>query len=121
MSTPAPSRRATGFLLGFLLIALLVAGGLAYLASSAPDGLDTVTRNGCTVTETADGEQLEGTCIAKNAGDHALGDGPLADYAVGGGAGTVGLAGVIGVLVTAVVAGGLFGLLRRSGGPGRGR
>jgi cobalt/nickel transport protein len=117
VSAAQRDRRAAGFLLGFLVVALLVAGGLSYLASSDPDGLDTVTLEGCTVTETDAGERLEGTCIAQNAQDHALGSGPLADYAVDGAEGTVGLAGVIGVLVTAVLAGGLFGLLRRRGGP----
>ena len=38
---------------------------------------------------------------------------PLADYAIGGAEGTVGLAGVLGVIVTLAVAGGLFWLLRR--------
>ncbi len=118
MTAPAPQRRATGFLVGFLLVSLLIAGGLSYFASSSPDGLDTVTLQGCAVTETADGEQLDGTCIAQNAADHPLADGPLADYAVGGGEGTVGPAGIVGVLVTLVVAGGLFWLLRR---PGDGR
>ena len=55
------------FLLGFLLVALVIAGGLSYLASSDPDGLDSVTLNGCTVSETAVGERLDGTCIAQNA------------------------------------------------------
>jgi cobalt/nickel transport protein len=129
VSAPTPgratgSRRAAGFFAAFLVVALLVAGGLSYLASPDPDGLDTVTLSGCTVTETDAGEQLDGTCIAQNAEDHALGAGPLADYAVDGAEGSVGLAGVIGVLVTAVVAGGLFWLLRRPGtrtGPHRGR
>jgi cobalt/nickel transport protein len=96
-------------------VALLIAGGLSYFASSDPDGLDSVTTEGCTVTSTDAGEQLDGTCIAQNAQDHALGSGPLADYSVGGAEGSVGLAGVIGVLVTAVLAGGLFRLLRRPG------
>jgi cobalt/nickel transport protein len=108
----APARTST-FLVGFLVVALLVAGALSYLASSAPDGLDTVTLSGCDVVETEAGEQLEGTCIAQHAGDHALAGSPLADYTIGGGEGTVGLAGVIGVLVTLLVAGGLFWLLRR--------
>ena len=75
-------------------------------------------RSGCDVVQTGAGEQLEGTCIAQHAGDHALATSPLADYSVGGGSGTVGLAGVIGVLVTLVLAGGLFWLLRRRS-PGR--
>jgi cobalt/nickel transport protein len=101
------------FLVGFLLVALVIAGGLSYLASSDPDGLDSVTLNGCTVSETAEGERLDGTCIAQNATDHRLAASPLADYAVGGQDGTTGLAGVIGVLVTALVAGLLFRVLRR--------
>ncbi len=120
MSATQRDRRAAGFLVGFLVVALLIAGGLSYLASSDPDGLDTVTLQGCTVTDTDAGEQLDGTCIAQNAQDHALGSGPLADYAVDGAEGTVGLAGVIGVLVTALLAGGLFRLLRRRGGAAAG-
>jgi cobalt/nickel transport protein len=103
------------FALGFLLVALVVAGGLSYFASPHPDGLDTVTLHGCDVVETDAGEQLEGTCIAQHAGDHALADSPLADYALGGANGTVGPAGVIGVFVTLAAAGGLFWLLRRRG------
>ena len=118
MNTPASNRRAAGFFLGFLAVALLVAGGLSYFASPNPDGLDTVARSGCTVVRTGAGEQLEGTCIAQHAGDHALAAGPLANYSVAGGPGTVGLAGVVGVLVTLVLAGGLFWLLRRRS-PGR--
>jgi cobalt/nickel transport protein len=101
------------FLVGFLLVALVVAGALSYLASPHPDGLDTVALNGCTVTETSAGEQLDGTCIAQNAGEHAAAGSPLADYSLFGGDGTVGVAGVIGVLVTLLLAGGLFRLLRR--------
>jgi cobalt/nickel transport protein len=113
VNAPAGDRRAAGFFLGFLAVALLVAGGLSYFASPDPDGLDTVARDGCEVVETDAGEQLEGTCIAQHAEDHALAGSPLADYALGGGDGTVGIAGVIGVLVTLVLAGGLFWLLRR--------
>lgn len=116
MNAPAGSRKAAGFFLGFLVVALLVAGGLSYFASADPDGLDTVTLSGCDVVQTDGGEQLQGTCIAQHAGDHTMAGSPLADYAVGGGAGTVGPAGVIGVLVTLVLAGGLFWLLRRPSG-----
>lgn len=118
MSTPSTRRRATGFFLGFLLVSLLIAGGLSYFASGDPDGLDTVTLDGCQVVESAGEEALEGTCIAQNAGEHALDESPLADYAVDGGDGTVGLAGVLGVFATLVVAGGLFWVLRRRGDPG---
>jgi cobalt/nickel transport protein len=112
MSVPSKDRRALGFFAGFLLVALLIAGGLSYFASSAPDGLDTVALNGCVLN--ADGEPETGTCIAQNAQDSATAAGPLADYAVGGGEGTTGLAGVVGVMVCLAVGGGLFWLLRRS-------
>lgn len=109
----ARNRRTAAFFLGFLAVALLVAGGLSYLASPDPDGLDTVTLHGCDVVETDAGERLDGTCIAQNANDHPLAGSPFADYAVRGGEGTVGIAGVVGVVVTLAVAGGLFWLLRR--------
>ncbi|MCE3550052.1 PDGLE domain-containing protein [Pseudonocardia sp. RS11V-5] len=105
--------RRRGFLLGFLVVALLVAGGLSYFASSSPDGLDTVARHGCQVSETGGGEHLDGTCIAQNAGEHAAAHSPLADYSVLGGKGTVGIAGVVGVLVTLALAGALFRVLGR--------
>ncbi|GAA4537880.1 PDGLE domain-containing protein [Pseudonocardia xishanensis] len=98
-----------GFLIGFLAVALLVAGGLSYVASSSPDGLDTVALHGCTEQD----GRLAGSCIAQNAGEHHTAGSPLADYSVFGGHGTVGLAGIIGVLVTLVLAAGLFRLLRR--------
>ncbi|PPK61578.1 PDGLE domain-containing protein [Actinokineospora auranticolor] len=108
------TRRNTGFLLGFLLVALVLAGAVSYFADSNPDGLDHATLAGCQVVEDGHGgETLQGTCIAQNAKDHHLAGSPLADYVVNGGEGTTGLAGVIGVAVTVVVAGGLFWLLRR--------
>jgi cobalt/nickel transport protein len=100
----------TRFFLAFLLAALAVAGGLSYLASGSPDGLDTVTLAGCELSE--EGEPVGGECIAQNADEHGLAGSPLADYAVGGAEGSVGLAGILGVLVTLAVAGGLFWLLR---------
>jgi cobalt/nickel transport protein len=110
----APPRR---FLLVFGLFVLVIAGGVAYFADSNPDGLDAVTQRGCTVVETEQGEQLEGRCIAQNAKDHALSDGPLADYTFGGDDRWTGVAGVIGAVVTLGAAGSLFwGLRRRAGG-----
>ena len=115
MNRPATTRRYTRFHVGFLLVVLAVAGGLSYLANSNPDGRDTVTLQGCQAVETPAGEELRGECIAQNATDHATAGSPLADYSLFGGDDTVGAAGIIGVLVTLAVAGGLFWLLRRRG------
>jgi cobalt/nickel transport protein len=104
------TRRRSMFFVGFLLVALVLAGGVSYFADSDPDGLDHSTLQGCTVGEN---EELTGDCIAKNAKDHALADGPLADYSVGGDDALTGVAGVIGVIATLVVAGGLFWVLRK--------
>ncbi len=98
--TAAPSRIAlsvNGFLFGFAAVAVLVAGLLSYVASSQPDGLDATTQRGCTVVEVDGAEELHGECIAQNAGDHALADSPLADYAIGGDDRLTGVAGVLGV------------------------
>jgi cobalt/nickel transport protein len=93
--------RTRTFLLGGLLVALLVAGVGSYYASSHPDGLEYVA---------------EKTGFLDTADDHATGDGPMADYAVDGVdsprlAG--GLAGVVGVLVTLLLAGGIGYAVRR--------
>lgn len=111
------------FLAGFALVALVIAGVLSYVADSSPDGLDAATLEGCEVVQTDRGEELTGSCIAQRAEDHDLAGGPLADYAVAGDDRFTGVAGVAGVAATALVAGGLFWLLRRrSGNPtGRGR
>ena len=119
MRAPARDRRGAAFLLGFLVVALLVAGGLSYLASPHPDGLDSVALHGCQVVVVDGVQRLEGTCIAQNAQGSAVAGSPLAGYRLGGGNGTVGLAGIAGVLVTLATAGALFRLLRRRG-PGSG-
>lgn len=105
------TRDLLAFFIGFAVVALLTAGLLSYLADSDPDGLDKVTRQGC--GEVPGTGELRGECIARNAGDHVMAGGPLADYAVGGDDGLTGVAGVLGVLATFVVAGGLFWLVRR--------
>ncbi|KAF0965488.1 PDGLE domain-containing protein [Rhodococcus sp. T7] len=102
------------FLIGFALVALLVAGAVSYLASSSPDGLDAATMRGCETVETDTGEALVGDCIARNASAHHLSDSPLAGYTVAGRAHLTGVAGVIGATATFVVAGGLFWLLVRA-------
>jgi cobalt/nickel transport protein len=95
---------------GFGLVALLIAGALSYLADPDPDGLDAVTRQGCTAT--VDGH-LEGDCMARHARQHPLVGGPFAGYTLGGHAGLGGVAGVLGAGVTLVLAGVVFRLLRR--------
>jgi cobalt/nickel transport system permease protein len=107
MSTTATTTgRSRGRVWGFiglgLLVALLLAGVVSYYASAEPDGLEKVAAD-------------EG--LDANAEDHALADGPLADYGVSGVEDerlSVGLAGVIGVGITFVVAGGLFLLVRKN-------
>ncbi|MGH3564938.1 MAG: PDGLE domain-containing protein [Pseudonocardia sp.] len=115
MNAPTRSGAMTGFYVAFLIVALIIAGGLSYFASGDPDGLDKATLAGCEVVEVGGEEQLNGTCIAQNAEDSPVAGSPFADYAVNGGDGTVGLAGVLGVVATLIVAGGLFWLLRRRG------
>ena len=110
------TQRRWWFWIGFGVITLLIAGGVSYLASSDPDGLDSATLQGCEVVESADGEELQGDCIAQHAEEHSLAGSPLADYALGGQDGTGGLAGIVGVLVTVLVAGGIFWLIARSRG-----
>lgn len=88
------------FILGGLLVSLAVAFFVSPLASGDPDGLERVAID----------QGFEGT-----AEDHALGDGPLADYAVRGiedeGLST-GLAGLAGTLATFGIGMLLFGGLR---------
>lgn len=98
----------------FAAVTLIVAGGVSYLASSSPDGLDAATLKGCQVVETDGGEELTGECIAQHASDHAMSTSPLADYTVAGHDWTGGLAGVIGVMVTLAVAGAAFWVIART-------
>ncbi|MGY1630581.1 PDGLE domain-containing protein [Geodermatophilus sp. SYSU D01186] len=96
------SRRTTGLLLG-LVVTLLIAGVGSYYASSHPDGLEWSA-------------EQEG--FLDTARDSATADSPLADYAVAGvddSRLSGGLAGVVGVAVTLVLAGGVTVLVRRRG------
>ena len=108
------SKRLGWFLAGGLLVALLLAGVVSNFASSSPDGLDATARDGCTFN--ADDEITGGTCMARQEQDHQLADSPLADYGIRGIDNeflSTGLSGVIGVLLTFAIGGGLFWLLRR--------
>jgi cobalt/nickel transport protein len=112
MSESGPRRWR--FWLAFAVVTLLIAGGLSYFASSSPDGLDSATLKGCDVVETAQGQQLHGECIAQQARPHDLAHAPLANYAIHGRDATGGLAGIIGVIVTVLIAGCAFWLIARS-------
>ena len=84
-----------------LVLCLGLAGGASFYASSQPDGLEKVA---------------EDVGFLKTAEDNANADTPLLEYEVSGVENdriSKGLAGVIGVLGTAAVSGGLFLLIRR--------
>jgi hypothetical protein len=83
-----------------LLLALLLAGVGSWYASSSPDGLEWAA---------------EQTGFAESARDSAAAASPLADYAVDGGESRLSgaTAGVVGVVVTLALAGGLTLLVRR--------
>lgn len=88
-------RRSTAwFVVGGLVVALVLGFGVSRWASSQPDGLERVA------TDHGLDTGIE---------DHAMADGPLADYSTAGvddeGLGT-GIAGVVGVVVVFALAGG---------------
>ena len=88
---------------------------LSGFASSRPDGLDAVARDGCTFDE--NDTITGGDCIARDAEANQTDDSPLADYGIDGIDNpyvSTGLAGVTGVLITFAVGGGLFWLARRT-------
>lgn len=94
--------RANWRIYAALLVAtLVIAGGVSYYASSNPDGLEYVAGS---------------TGFEHTATDHASESSPLADYGVSGVENerlSGGLAGVLGVGITLVLAGGLTWVLRR--------
>jgi len=113
-------KRTRWFVVGGLLATLLLAGVVSNFVSSHPDGLDAVTLEGCSVDD--NGSITGGTCIAQGGRDHELGDGPLADYGIGGIRNSfvsTGLAGVIGVLLTFAIGGAIFWFVRRRKPPHR--
>jgi cobalt/nickel transport protein len=84
-----------------LLVSVIIAGVVSFYASSHPDGLE---------------KAADEVGFLDDAQDSAVADSPLADYGVSGIEDerlSVGLAGVLGVLVMVVVAGGGFMLLTR--------
>ncbi|WP_166022186.1 energy-coupling factor ABC transporter permease [Streptomyces chilikensis] len=86
-----------------LAASLVLAGFVSFYASASPDGLEKVAAD---------------HGIDKAAEEHAVADGPLADYGVGGVDDerlSAGLAGVIGVGVTAAVGTGVLLVVRRRG------
>ena len=95
------SRRRWFWVAG-IVVTLLVAAVLSGFASSSPDGLEWAA---------------EEAGFGHTAEDSAVAGSPLADYAIGGqdGALSGGAAGVIGVVVTLVLAGGLALVVRRRG------
>ncbi len=97
----AGSRGARGALTGLAVASLVVAGGVSILASASPDGLEFV------------GESLG---FGSEARDSAVAASPLSDYAlagVGNAALATGLAGLVGVVVTAAAGFGVMRLVRR--------
>ncbi len=89
------------FLAAGFLVSIFLAGVVSFYASSDPDGLEKVA---------------EDIGFIETAKDHTYADGVLADYGVKGienERASVGVAGVIGVIGTAVVAGLLFTLIAR--------
>ena len=93
--------RSRRFYLVGLLVALLIAGGGSYYASSHPDGLEHVAGQ---------------TGFLDSAEDSTTADSPLADYQTSGvddARLSGGLAGVIGVVVMLALSTGLFWLIRR--------
>jgi cobalt/nickel transport system permease protein len=86
---PAPSAGGRPFVLGALGLTLLLAGVVSFFASGDPDGLEAV------------GEEQG---FLSQAGDHLFGTWSLADYGDVGGI-PVGIAGIIGVGLTLLVAG----------------
>lgn len=101
--TSAPARSNRRFYVGFLVVALLVAGVVSFYASAHPDGLEHVAAS---------------TGFLETADEHAAADGPLADYAVKGvddARLSGGLAGIIGVGVTLLLTAALTWLVRRRG------
>jgi cobalt/nickel transport protein len=108
------TKRLGWFIAGGLLVAALLAGVVSSFASSSPDGLDAAARQGCTFD--ANDHITGGTCMAQQEQDHQMKDSPLAGYGIKGIDNpylSTGVSGVLGVLVTFGLGGGVFWLVRR--------
>ncbi|WP_205730128.1 PDGLE domain-containing protein [Blastococcus sp. TF02-8] len=94
------SRRGRTLWLVGLLLALVVAGGVSWYASSSPDGLE---------------HAAEQAGFSHRAEDSATADSPFADYLVDGEENrlSAGVAGVVGVVVTLGLAGSVTWVVRR--------
>lgn len=93
--------RTRTLLIAGAVVALVLAGVISFYASQSPDGLEKVA------ADKGMDQKVE---------DHGLADSPLADYGVEGVDNerlSGGLAGVLGVAATLVVAGGGFWVLKR--------
>ena len=89
------------FFASAILISAILAGGVSFYASSSPDGLEKVA---------------EDVGFIETAKDHSFGDFTLADYGfkrLENARLSVGFAGLIGVAATALIAMGLFRLIRK--------
>ena len=95
-----------------VVVTLVLAGFVSLFASASPDGLESVLLTGC---DTAEGEITGGTCVLQAAGEHEIG-GAFADYGMSFLDNEIlgaSLAGILGVLLTLVIATGFFWLLAR--------
>jgi len=102
-------RRTTTVVAAGLVVTLLLAGAVSYFASDAPDGLNKVA-----IERGFDGTEQE----------HDLADSPFAGYETRGVEGsfwTGSMAGIAGVGVCFLVAGGMAYLVRRRGSEQRSR
>jgi cobalt/nickel transport protein len=89
------------FFAAALLVSALLAGVVSFYASSSPDGLEKVA---------------EDVGFIETAKEHTFGDFTLSDYGISGLENarlSVGFAGLIGVVVTALIAMALFMLIRK--------
>jgi hypothetical protein len=102
-TTRLMTRRTGGFVVAGLIVALVLAFGASRWASSEPDGLEKVAAD---------------QSLDAGEAPHAMADSPFADYSTRGvddrGLST-GIAGIVGVVATFAVAGGLVWVAVRVG------